>query len=270
MSALALFLFTTDVSLAVRAVRAGVGGLVVDWEQRGKRTRQHGADTEINAHTVEDLERLRIATEAPILCRVNAPGPWTADELEAAIAGGANEILVPMVRSSDDVLAVLEGVRGRTGVGILVETLAAVSCADELGRLPLSRVYVGLNDLAIERGSTTIFDAIADGTVERVRHAFAVPFGFAGLTDPRAGTPLPSRLLVSELVRLRCSFTFLRRSFHRDVVGPLLEEGVSRMHAAISAAGTRDRHDIDRDHLELASRIDTLGHRKVVAVAVDA
>ena len=192
MSALELFLFTTDVQLAQRAARAGIDGLVVDWERRGKHARQHGADTEINAHTIRDLESLRAATPAPILCRVNAHGPWTADELEAAIAGGANEILLPMVRSADDVLAVLEVVRGRTGVGILVETLAAVSCADELGRLPLSRVYVGLNDLAIERGSTTIFDAVADGTVERVRDAFGIPFGFAGLTDPRAGTPLPS------------------------------------------------------------------------------
>jgi hypothetical protein len=264
-----LFLFTTDAALARRAVRAGITGLVVDWEQRGKHRRQRGADTEVNRHTVGDLARLRAATTAPILCRVNAPGQWTAEELESAIAAGADEVLLPMARTVDDVEMALETVAGRAGLGILVETSEAVSLAHELAKLPVARVYLGLNDLAIERGSPTIFDAIADGTVERVRGAFAVPFGFAGLTDPRGGSPLPSRLLIAELVRLRCSFTFLRRSFHRDVVGPRLEAGVSRIRDALSAAGARSSHEIDSDHHELVSRVDELHHGRMAAMAVD-
>ena len=37
--------------------------------------------------------------------------------------------------------------------------------AADLCRLPLTRVYVGLNDLSIDRGLANIFTSVADGTV---------------------------------------------------------------------------------------------------------
>ena len=98
----------------------------------------------------------------------------------------------------------IEAVGGRCGVGVLVETVAAVEAVEELALLPLSRVYVGLNDLSIDRGTASLFDAIADGTVERVVSAFDVPFGFGGLTEPELGDPVPCRLLIAEMARLRC------------------------------------------------------------------
>jgi hypothetical protein len=88
-----------------------------------------------------------------------------------------------------------------------------------LGKLPLSRVYVGLNDLAIDRKKRFIFSALADGTVDYIRQYIKVPFGFAGLTLPDCGYPIPANLLYSEMARLLCSFAFLRRSFLRDIRG---------------------------------------------------
>ena len=82
-----------------RYTEAGVDGFIVDWECKGKEKRQAGADTEINEDTPEDLRRVRAATNARVLCRLNQPGPWTAGEIEEAVAGGADEILLPMVRS---------------------------------------------------------------------------------------------------------------------------------------------------------------------------
>lgn len=96
----------------------------------------------------------------------------TPAEVEAAISTGADEILVPIVRTPDEVCWVLRLTRERCGVGILVETIDAINCSEELGRLPLSRVYVGLNDLAIERKTPNIFTALVDGTVERLRECF--------------------------------------------------------------------------------------------------
>jgi hypothetical protein len=93
--------------------------------------------------------------------------------------------------------------------GFLVETRDAVANAGALGRLPLSRVFLGLNDLAIERRSPSIFSALADGSVDEVRAAFDAPFGEAGMTIPEGGDPLPSRLIAGELARFRCGFTFL-------------------------------------------------------------
>lgn len=245
-----LFLFTSDVGLATRAVCAGIDGIVIDWERRGKRLRQHAADTEVNDDTVDDLRRVRAATHARILCRVNPLGDGTADEVDAAVEAGANELLLPMVRSIDDVERALELTFGRIDLGILVETVGAVANARELARLPLSRVFLGLNDLALERGSTSIFTALVDGTVDDVRAAFEPPFGVAGLTVPDAGYPIPCRLLIGELTRLECDFTFLRRSFRRDVVGRALDIEVPRIREALLAASIRSLGEVHRDRAD--------------------
>jgi citrate lyase beta subunit len=204
-----LLLFAHTSSIAAAAESAGVDGLVVDWENRGKDHRQAGFDTEINAHTREHLRIVRAATTLPIVCRLNGYGAWTTEEIEAALDDGADELLLPMVRRADEPARALDAVRGRAGLGILIETEDAICCRVALSRLPLSRVYVGLNDLAIDRGRTNIFEALVDGTVEAVRRDIDVPFGFGGLTVPHLGRPVPCHLLIHEMARLHCSFSFL-------------------------------------------------------------
>ena len=211
-----LLLFALDPSLVEPAEAAGIDGFVIDWEWRGKDERQSGKRTQINRQGPEDLKRLRDLTRRPILCRLNAWGAGAADELECAQELGADELLLPMAREPEEVMAFLEAVAGRCRAGILVERAEAVAQARELARLPLRRVYVGLNDLAISR-DTDLFRPLRDGTLEALAQAFRdVPFGFGGLTHPLAGEPIPSRLLLMELRRLACSFTFLRRSFMTD------------------------------------------------------
>ena len=236
MGELELFLFSTDAALAARAITGGVRGVVVDWERRGKSERQRGADTQINHDTVADLRRMRGSTSSRVICRVNGFGAWTADEIELALGNGADEILLPMVRDAAEVAEALSILRGRAPLGILVETPDAVSNSEALGRLRIARVYFGLMDLAIARGSRSPFEAVADGTVERVRAAFDIPFGFAGLTLPEGGTPVPSRLLAAEMLRLRCGFTFLRRSYLRDVRGRDIVAETRRLRAWLADA----------------------------------
>jgi hypothetical protein len=250
-----LFLFSTDPYTVSRHAEAGVDGFIVDWERLGKETRQAGADTEINTGTPADLRRVRAATKARVVCRVNQHGPWTAAEVEDAVANGADEILVPMVRSPDEVSDVIALAAGRCGVGILVETVDAVRCAKELARLPISRVYVGLNDLSIERGSRSIFEALADGLVDGIRPLFPVPFGLAGLTLPESGRPIPCRLLIGEMARLSCDFSFLRRSWRRDTAGREPAAAVARIRSAIEGAWRRNAAEVARDRAELVEAI---------------
>lgn len=250
-----LYLFFRCLDWLVEADRAGVDGFVVDWESRGKAERQVGYDTEINAHTVRDLEHARCATARKILCRLNPVGPWTPGEVDTAVRAGADEVLVPMVSSAEEVRLVLELVGGRCGVGILVETLEAVARAEELAALPLSRVYVGLQDLAIARRLANPFRAVSDGTVERVRKLFAVPFGFAGLTVPEGGHPVPCHLLIAEMARLRCSFAFLRRSFYRDVAGRDVSTAVLAIRKALADAFSASAATLQREHRKLVRAV---------------
>jgi hypothetical protein len=250
-----LFVFTVDPGFARDVVEAGAAGLVVDWEVRGKHRRQAGADTEVNAHTALDLGRVRAATDGRILCRVNAVGPWTADEVERAVGLGADEVLLPMVRHPDEVDRALELVDGRVGVGILVETVDAVRRVDALAARPLSRIYVGLNDLMIDRGRSVVFEPLVDGTVAALRSRVALPFGVAGLTVPDGGHPVPSRLLAGELARIDASFTFLRRSFHADVAGRDLRVEVPRILAAMADARRRTAAQVEADRAALAAAV---------------
>ena len=96
---------------------------------------------------------------------------------------GADDVLLPMVVTVEQVDRTLDLVNGRCGVGILIETLPAVAAAAGLATRPLSRIYVGLSDLRTARGSSQLFEPLVDGTVDRVRADVEhVPFGVAGLT----------------------------------------------------------------------------------------
>jgi hypothetical protein len=251
-----LLLFYADPVDASAAAAAGIDGLVVDWERRGKELRQRGADTEINAHTIDDLRRARAATGARVVCRTDGVEGGVQDQLEAAIEAGADEVILPMVRGPVEVEMAIDHVGGRIGVGILVETTAAIETADELAALPLSRAYVGLNDLAIERGSDSIFDAIADGTVNRLAQTFTTRFGFGGLTLPECGDPIPCWLLIAEMDRVGATFSFLRRSYRRDLRRRGGHgEAVESIRAALRASRGRDETAVRRDHEELLRSI---------------
>ena len=246
-----LVYFPTQPVRIAEAVAAGIDTVIVDCESLGKVDRQAGADTQINRDTMDDLRRVRECTRARVACRINRCHESTAREVEEAIGAGAGEIFLPMVRTVGEVERVLRMVAGRCALSILVETEAAVKCSHRLARLPVSRVYLGLNDLAIDRGSLNIFEAVADGTVERVRREFSVPFGFGGLTLPDRGSPIPCRLLIGEMARLGCSFSFLRRSFARDTAGRGLQPLVPRIRAALLEASARTAGEVQRDREEL-------------------
>jgi hypothetical protein len=210
---------------------------------------------------------VRAAPEGRVLCRVNGWGRWTAAEIDLAVSTGADEVLLPMVRRSEDVDAALEAIAGRCRLGILIETVDAVRRVDELVRRPLSRVYVGLNDLRIDRGGRCLFTPLVDGTVDRVRRVTAaagVPLGVAGLTVPDRGHPVPCRLLVGALARLRASFTFLRRSFHADMVGKDPANEVPRIRAAVEDARRRSAEQVAADQAELEALVDRLAADEAV------
>lgn len=213
-----LLLFEHDLPNVTRALRFGITAFVVDWEQDGKPQRQQGYDTEIRPANVADLRAVAAIPDARIWCRLNRFGPRTEREIETALATRITGLFLPMVTATAEVERFIDLLAGRCQAGILVETVQALSLATELGRLPLQRAYFGLNDFMISRGGNFLFEALLDGSVEIVRAAMPeVDFGFGGVTAVDSGTPLPCALLLQEMARLDCRFSFLRRSFKRDL-----------------------------------------------------
>ena len=247
-----LFLFSTEPDQIFDALAGGLTGVVVDREHRGKERRQAGFDTQINRNTLSDLIRLRSQTpEAHILCRISNSGnrELLVRDMEEALGAGADEILLPMVKTANEVEGAFSnlGTTGESKLGIMIETEQAVRSISDFSHLPLSRVYVGLNDLAIDRKSRNIFEALRDGTIDSVREQIEVPFGIAGLTLPNKGSPIPCRLLMAELARLRASFTFLRRSFLADTSGRNFGTACKAILDEMDLMFARPQHAIESD-----------------------
>lgn len=254
-----LLLFTARPDLARAAAAAHIDAVVVDLEYRGKHSRQAGADTEVNRYTPPDVAACVSAGGAPVTCRINAVGTWTADEVDAVIDAGASELLVPMATTPNQVETVQRLVDGRARVGALIETPEAVAAASDFASLGLSRIYIGLNDLAIARRTPTVFTALVDGTAESVAEkvvASGTSFGFAGLTLPDLGHPVPCRLLIAEMSRLGCRHAFMRRSFLRDVSMNQFAEGIRAIREAIEAATQRTAHVVAEERAELVQAVD--------------
>lgn len=230
----------------------GISNFVLDWEYMGKVDRQAGFDTEIAPVDVESLAAVAAVPGAQAWCRVNRYGPYTDGEIECAVGAGTYGIFLPMVASPKEVEGFLQHVRGRCKVGILVETQAALKCVRELATFGLDRVYFGLNDFAISRGGGSIFNALLDGSVDCARDAFAqIPFGFGGVTAVDAGSPLPCGRLIEEMARLNCQFTFLRRSYRRDVERVGVAGLLNGVRAHWRHCHTRTGDEVQRDRRAL-------------------
>lgn len=214
-----LFLFTTDTAVAAGCMDVGVDAIIVDWENSGKHERQRGFNTQINQQSSADLRAMREAVPGTIICRINGyNNNTTQTEVEEAITNGADEILLPMVRNLQEAEQVITWIKGRCRFGILVETDAAVTIAGQLALLPLSRVYIGLNDLHIDKKLPNLFYPFIDGTIEYLRSVFCnIPFGVGGLTHAASGSPVLSSLLMNQYALLQTDFTFLRRTFLNDL-----------------------------------------------------
>lgn len=254
------YLFTTDGALARRAQDAGIDGIVIDWERRGKHARQRTYDFEINRQGVREVRTVAAACALPVLVRINPLGPRTRDEIARALDAGGTELMLPMARSADEVDRFLRLVGGRAETVVQIETQDLVDDLEAFGRLEWTRAYIGLNDLQISRGRRgSIWSGVADGTVERI---FATlpgrEIGFGGITVVDGGDPLPFRELLGEMIRLGCGLSFLRRMFHREIAGRDLGAEVLAIRTLASALRVRPADVVERDRVAFHHRLAAL------------
>ncbi|GAA3522556.1 hypothetical protein GCM10022393_41430 [Aquimarina addita] len=198
-------------------LKAGIDGIIIDWENKGKLNRQSLYNTQVNEHTISDLEFASKKNVPNLICRINGPSYWSTEEIDKAIDLGANELLIPMIKKVEEVAFVLNYVRDRVKVGVMLETSESLAIADQLNALPIHRFFVGLNDLSIQRKSRNLFQPFIDGTIETLRPKITKPFGIAGLTHPMGGVPIPCTHLIGQMKRFDASFGFLRRAFYKDL-----------------------------------------------------
>lgn len=251
-----LLLFTTNVDFAVCCQVAGIDGVIVDWEVVGKERRQAGHNLEKNSDSAEDVARLAEALDIPVTVRINGYGRNTAEEIQCALDHGARGIMLPMARSARDIACFLELLDGRGQSLVQIETKELADDLDEFSQLPWDMAYVGLNDLMISYGNRSIWQTVADGTVERICSALqGRTYGFGGVTCLGCGEPIRFELILHELTRLGCSLSLLRRSFKRDIVGRDVSRELAAIRALIAGSRKRGTAEVQSDHERLLTAI---------------
>lgn len=220
---LKLMYITNNPEVARIAENSGVDRIFVDMEYIGKDARQGGMDTVQNHHTVNDVRNIKeCVSKAEVLCRVNPIHEKTEEygsseeEIDGAIQAGADILMLPFFKTTQEVKRFIELVDGRVKTILLVETPEAVSVIDEILAVPgIDEMYIGLNDLSLGYGMEFMFELLADGTVENLCKKFkakGLPYGFGGIASLGHGL-LPSEYIIREHYRLGSTSAILSRSF---------------------------------------------------------
>ena len=241
-------LFAGGIELAQAAEAAGVERIVVDLERRDKRARQHGYHLECGAETLDDLRRMRRAVKAELVCRINPVHDGTPREIESVLKAGADVIMLPMFRRLEEVDSFLRAVGRRARTSLLFETREALELAGRLDTGSFDEAYAGLNDLSLSYGFPFCYQLLTEGLIDGLRAALpGKPFGFGGATVIDGGAPVPTRRIVAELARLRCTDVILRRAFKRDIAGRDMGAEIARLRAYHGRCLKRTPQEIAED-----------------------
>ncbi len=264
-----LMVIPESVVMARDALNAGVDRLFLDLERAGKQDRQ-GTGTWISSQTLEDVRRYRETfPDAEMIVRTD---PWSAlkrDDLEQIIAFGPCAIMLPMIRDLAEVVAMRDAIGGRLPLLPLIETVASAEALAGIAALEgVEEIYVGLNDLHLDRGDSFMFQALADGTVERLAGiAFAAGrrFGFGGIARLGHGD-LDAELIIAEHVRLGSTAVMLSRKFKDRATGPFDWAGeIGRIRQAEARFGQRSAAQAEADRLDLVATVDRITGNKTPA-----
>ena len=261
-----LMILAADPQSAIEAQNAGVDRIFYDLEWIGKAERQHGRNTVKSNNNIDDIPAVReVLNESELLVRTNPIHAYSKEEVEKAIAYGADVLMLPMVMDQHDVEQYIEMVAGRAKVCIMIETAAAMARLDKILAIPgVDELFIGLNDLHISMGLTFMFELLSDGLVEYIAqkcNKVGMPFGFGGIARIGEGD-LPSDNILGEHVRLGSTSVILSRTF-KGVVG--VDKNARKIDLSEEVQKVRDRMDeINRWTVEHHAE-----NRKKIADAVD-
>lgn len=261
-----LMILAADPQSAIEAQNAGVDRIFYDLEWIGKAERQHGRNTVKSNNNIDNIPAVRkVLNKSELLVRTNPIHAYSKEEVEKAIAYGADVLMLPMVMDYHDVEQYVEMVAGRAKVCIMIETAAAMARLDKILAVPgVDELFIGLNDLHISMGLTFMFELLSDGLVEYIAqkcNKVGMPFGFGGIARIGEGD-LPSDNILGEHVRLGSTSVILSRTF-KGVVG--VDKNARKIDLSEEVLKVRNRMD-DINKWTVEQHVE---NRKKIADAVD-
>ncbi len=260
---------TNNPDLAEYAEYCGVGRIFVDLEIIGKKERQGHLDTLISKHTMADVQKVKARLKnIKLMVRVNPLHENTRNEVEEAISGGADFLMLPMFRTAEELQIFSDCVDGRVGIIPLVETYEAAKELSSIVKIKgLSEIYIGLNDLHLDMKLSFMFEPLANGFVDSMVDLIkgaGLTFGFGGIARIGEGI-VPGEDILAEHVRLGSSSVILSRTFHRQskTVEELksnvnLKEEIDKLKIEENRLLKRNQKQIEIDKVRLKKKLNSL------------
>ena len=258
---------TNNPDIAQIAEKAGVDWIFLDMEFIGKGSRQGGLDTVQNHHTHENISIVKgVLTTSSVLVRVNPMHSELPDymssekEIEKAIESGADIIMLPFFKTTDEVhkfIQIVESSCKRYGRNVktclLLETPESADLLEQLVEIPgINMIHIGLNDMHLALGRKFMFQLLADGSVDKwasIIKSKGIKYGFGGLASLDGGA-VPGSMILKEHYRLGSQQVILSRAFcNTDIVTDL--EEVKK----IFDKGINEIRKLEQDLLNADSRI---------------
>lgn len=215
---LKLMYITNRPDVAKIASDTGVDRIFIDLEVLDKELRQGNLDTVKSHHSMSDVPKVKavLGKDCELLVRLNHFYDGTEKEVNDAINGGADIIMLPYYKTVEEVRDFISFVDGRAKTMILAETKEAIDIMDEVLTLDgLDEIHIGLNDMHLSLGRKFMFELLADGTVEKLCEKIkkkGIPYGFGGIARLDNGI-IPAQMIIAEHYRLGSQIVILSRSF---------------------------------------------------------
>ena len=149
------------------------------------------------------------------------------EEIRIAIENGADIIMLPFFKSTDEVKRFISAVDGKAKTMLLLETPEAVDIIDDILLVDgIDFIHIGLNDLSLGYGMKFMFQLLTDGTVEKLCKQIktkGISYGFGGIAALGKGM-LPAERVIAEHYRLGSTCAILSRSFCNVNIGKDINE----------------------------------------------
>ena len=260
-----LMYITKHPEIARIAEEAGGGWIFVDMEFIGKDCRQGGLDTVQNHHTVEDVANIRAAvTKAKVLVRINPihdtmdDYPSSEEEIEAVIQAGADIVMLPYFKTTEEVHRFIGYVGGRAKTCLLVETPEAADLLDQIVEIDgIDMIHIGLNDMHLALKMKFMFQLLTDGSVDKWTRIIAqkgIMYGFGGLASLNGGA-VPGRMILKEHYRLGSQMVIVSRAFCNtdnmtdlDKVRSIFNNGIADIRKMENEMNKLSKEDFKNNH----------------------
>ncbi len=204
--------------LAIYCLDNGVDRIFLDLEKIGKVERQGHLNTWITDHSRSDIIRLReCLPKGKLIVRLNPWNSKTISEIEFAVNNGADFLMLPMIKSYDQISSFSSAVSNRIPIIPLIETAESLDLIPKIIKLEgVKELYIGLNDLRLSLGYKFIFEPLIYNLFEKpskILNEENIPWGFGGIARIGEGL-IPAELIIGEHVRLGSKRLILSRTFH--------------------------------------------------------